>query len=667
MLIPNIFRHMSIGYKILLSILFPLLAMAGFASLQVMDRHRAVSDMDRLLGLADLAVVAGDLVHELQRERGSTALYLGAEGQRFSAELEQQRRRTDHNLEPFRLHSEQLEAGEVAGVGSLLQALSQDLASLEAWRSQVDTMASSVNEVAQYYTGLNTQLIDVIGRLSHVTDEADTTRTLAAYYSLLRAKELAGIERAVLAGAFGMDRIDTGNYQRFVSLIGAQQAQLNTFHALATNAQRELLQSQLAAPELDRLEAFRLAVLQSASRSGFGVDPAEWFAQQSGKIDRLKVVEDGIAVSIRESVVTLRAEAQAGLIHNIAITLSVAGLALLVAVLVGRNVVLRLRQTAQAMREIAEGDGDLTRRLDETHGDEIGALAKQFNAFAARMQSLLLDIKQSARRVYINAEELARGSEALAARTEQEASSLQETSASMEQITATVNQSAESAQQADALALSTAEVARRGEVAMEEVGGTMKDISASADRIGEIIALIDSIAFQTNILALNASVEAARAGEHGRGFAVVAQEVRTLASRSGDAAQEIRQLIDASVVHTRRGAEIVQRAGETMETIVQSVVQVSGVIAEISAGAHQQSAGIVQVNQAVSELDGNTQRNVAMVEQTSITASDMREQAEHLNTLMSAFILGQRDGPEPEAEAPSSQSWPSNMPLLKPA
>ncbi|WP_444678317.1 methyl-accepting chemotaxis protein [Halomonas sp. E19] len=177
----------------------------------------------------------------------------------------------------------------------------------------------------------------------------------------------------------------------------------------------------------------------------------------------------------------------------------------------------------------------------------------------------------------------------------------------------------------------------------------MEDISTSAGRIGEIITLIDSIAFQTNILALNASVEAARAGEHGRGFAVVAQEVRTLASRSANAAHEIRQLIDVSVVNTQRGAQIVEHAGATMEEILTSVERVSAVIAEISAGAREQSAGIVQVNQAVGELDGNTQRNVALVEQTSNAATDMREQAEHLNALMNAFVLGQRERCEPEA------------------
>ncbi len=658
----HLFRHISIGHKILLALMLPLLAMGGFAGLQVLERQQLASSMGQLHRLTELALTAGDLVHELQRERGGTAIFLGTQGRQYGAELQAQRVKTDRWIEHFQTRLQALRKGDGSDhARQSMGVVSEQLAGLAVLRQRVDARAASAADATGRYTELNAELIGIVGELTHVTDEAQTTRSLAAYYSLLRAKELAGIERALLSGAFGADRIDGQAYQRFVSLIGAQEAQLSTFQILSSQSQRALLDAQLAGPEVERLEELRGTVLLSAARSGFGVDPERWFEWQSIKIDRLKAVEDTIAESVLALVAGLRDGARHDLVRNGTIAAAIAGLVVLVAVSIGRSTVLRLRQTAQAMREIAEGDGDLTRRLEVTHQDEIGSLATQFNAFAARMQGLLLDVKECAQRVYLSAEEIAQGSETLAARAEQEASSLQETSASMEQITATVNHSADSAQQADALAQSTAEVARRGKAAMQEVGGTMEDISTSAGRIGEIITLIDSIAFQTNILALNASVEAARAGEHGRGFAVVAHEVRTLASRSGNAAHEIRQLIDASVVNTQRGAQIVQHAGTTMEEIVSSVERVSAVIAEISAGAREQSAGIVQVNQAVGELDGNTQRNVALVEQTSNAAGDMREQAEHLNELMSAFVLGQRGRLEPDHGV--SLPAPSEEPL----
>lgn len=300
-----------------------------------------------------------------------------------------------------------------------------------------------------------------------------------------------------------------------------------------------------------------------------------------------------------------------------------------------------MHRTAAAMQDIAEGKGDLTRRLNVERHDEIGNLAIQFNAFVERMQNTLKEVRSSTRSVNRAAGDMAQGSDELATRTEQAAANLQETSASMEEITSTVSHSADSAQQANQLVQSTADVARQGEAVMGQVERTMEDINTSAIKIGEIITMIDAIAFQTNILALNASVEAARAGEHGRGFAVVAQEVRILASRSSDASSEIRTLIDTSASHTKSGAELVRNAGQTMQEIVASVARVTDVIGEISAATKEQSQGIGQVNTAVMEMDSMTQQNAAMVQQSSTAATDMRRHAQHLSDLINTFVLGE--------------------------
>ncbi len=298
-----------------------------------------------------------------------------------------------------------------------------------------------------------------------------------------------------------------------------------------------------------------------------------------------------------------------------------------------------IEQVSGRIREITEGDGDLTARIDSRRRDEIGELAQQFNRFISRIDVTLQSVRDSARSVHRAADEIAQSSQELSSRTEQTAANLQETSASMEEITATVGNSSDAAQQADELAKSAVNVAHEGHGAMREVERTMQRINESAARINDIVSLIDGIAFQTNILALNASVEAARAGEHGRGFAVVAQEVRSLASRCGEASRDIRSLVEESVGNTRQGADGVRKAGDTMTDVVAGIEQVTRMIGEISSGAQEQSRGIGQVNTAVAELDSMTQHNAAMVEQASAAADEMRVQADQLQALIGSFRL----------------------------
>ena len=303
-----------------------------------------------------------------------------------------------------------------------------------------------------------------------------------------------------------------------------------------------------------------------------------------------------------------------------------------------------IEQVSGRIREITEGDGDLTARILSRRRDEIGELAQQFNAFISRIDSTLVSVRASAGSVHRAADEIAHSSQELSSRTEQTAANLQETSASMEEITATVANSSDIAQQADQLAKSAVSVAHDGHSAMRDVEQTMQRINESAGRINEIVSLIDGIAFQTNILALNASVEAARAGEHGRGFAVVAQEVRSLASRCGDASRDIRGLVEDAVGNTRQGSERVRRAGDTMTDVVTGIEQVTRMISEISSGAQEQSRGIGQVNTAVAELDSMTQHNAAMVEEASAAADEMRVQADQLQALIGSFRLSEGGG-----------------------
>ncbi len=282
--------------------------------------------------------------------------------------------------------------------------------------------------------------------------------------------------------------------------------------------------------------------------------------------------------------------------------------------------------------------GNLSQPVQLAAGDTTSLLAAM-----ALMQTWLADVVGEVRR---NADSLAtasvqiaQGNLDLSGRTEEQASGLQATAAAMDQLNATVSQNADNAQQAKQLALGAASVAQRGGQSVSEVVETMKGINTSSRKIGEIIGVIDGIAFQTNILALNAAVEAARAGEQGRGFAVVATEVRNLAGRSADAAREIKGLINASVERVEQGTAQVDRAGATMTEVVAAVQRMTDIMAEISAASVEQSAGVAQVGSSVSQMDRTTQQNAALVEESAAATESMRDQAQQLVKAVSVFRL----------------------------
>ncbi|APP77523.1 methyl-accepting chemotaxis protein [Xanthomonas vesicatoria ATCC 35937] len=283
--------------------------------------------------------------------------------------------------------------------------------------------------------------------------------------------------------------------------------------------------------------------------------------------------------------------------------------------------------------------GDLTVRM---HGQFSGVFAQMrddANATAEQLADIVGRIKLSSSAINSAAGEIASGNSDLSHRTEQQAANLEETAASMEELTSTVKQNAESARQANQLAIGATGVASQGGDVVSQVVTTMSGIEASSKKIADIISVIDGIAFQTNILALNAAVEAARAGEQGRGFAVVASEVRTLAQRSAGAAKEIKGLIDDSVHKVAEGSALVRKAGATMAEIVASVQRVTDIMGEISAASQEQSTGIEQVNQTITQMDETTQQNAALVEEATAAARSMEEQAGHLAEAVSVFKL----------------------------
>ena len=316
-------------------------------------------------------------------------------------------------------------------------------------------------------------------------------------------------------------------------------------------------------------------------------------------------------------------------------------LALLAVVLVAatrRLVGLPVQQLSTALGYLAQGD--LTHEVSIRSRDEIGSLAQAMEGFRVRLVESLGTVRTSADSVSAASTEIAQGNQDLSGRTESQASALEETAASMEQLGATIRHNADSASQANQLAVGASRVAAQGGEVVSQVVRTMHDINASSQKIADIIGVIDGIAFQTNILALNAAVEAARAGEQGRGFAVVATEVRSLAQRTAAEAKAIKELIGASSSMVQQGSVLADQAGTTMQEVVSSIQRVADMVSEISAASNEQTAGVSQVGEAVTQLDQTTQQNAALVEEMAAAASSLSGQAEQMVMAIARFNLG---------------------------
>ena len=410
--------------------------------------------------------------------------------------------------------------------------------------------------------------------------------------------------------------------------------------------------------ELVRLEAARQMLAQVQSRRaqyakdidtflglvrGGQIDPAKLHLENSLRTSQLSYMESMRTLADYQQALADRAGDQAnaqvrsGTWLVVTIAVAAALLSALLGWLITRSITRPIQRAVQVAETVAAGD--LTSQIDVTSTDEAGQLLAALRTMNAGLVEIVGNVRTASDSIATGSVQIANGNADLSQRTEEQASNLEETAASMEELTSTVQQNADAARRAQQLAASATGVATQGGAAVGDVVATMNEIKHSSGRMAEIIAVIDGIAFQTNILALNAAVEAARAGEQGRGFAVVAGEVRSLAGRSAEAAKEIKALIEASVTRVNSGGDLVEQAGRTMGDVVAQVSQVSSLIAEISAASAEQSSGINQVGDAVQQLDQVTQQNAALVEESAAAADSLKFQAEALSRVVAQFRL----------------------------
>lgn len=628
--------RISMKMKLFIALLPLLAALMWLGGSGIVERIAAQRQMENMSTLTQLAIKAGEVVHELQKERGMSAGYLGAKGQGFRDELAAQRQLTDQALSRF----DNAIAGTdpeilTSQVAEALTRFDQTRQQLTGLRQQVSDIAIETNNALTHYTASVTTLLNIVSDISHLSPSGEIVNQLAGYFSLLNTKEQAGIERALLSNIFSADQFAPGQFQRLNTVVGKQDAWLNAARRFLAPVQAQALDAALAQPQATQALALRDAAIAKADVGGFGVNATRWFGIQTQRIEILKSQEDASANNLLSTAARLAQDAHAAWVRFLLISLSALIIALGIAIVVARSI---HRQLQATLREIAEMEGDLTRRLTVPGTDELSALNRAYNHAIESIQHIVSEIKSGATVLRHASANIADGNQNLAQRTDEQAASLVETAASMEQISTTINLTADSAREAEKLTVAMQQEVSQANHVAAQASQSMEAIRASSEQISSIIKSIDDISFQTNLLALNAAVEAARAGESGRGFAVVATEVRNLSQRCATQAHQIRELVNENMAKIGEGVDRVTASGKALQLAAEQSDRMREYISDIARAAEEQSLGVAQVHLALSQLEQVTQQNAALVSQAASESHSLDQQSEAMTELVDRFV-----------------------------
>ena len=725
----SLLNNFSIKAKLILILLFPIVGLMIFASLQSFDYYDKYNSMQKIKTLTLLSQKVSRLVHETQKERGMTAGYLGSKGKKFIDKLPKQRELSNKNFKEFKNFSEQIDFSLYPKVFKNNVDITIDkFNGLDEIRPNVNTLSIPAGEAIAYYTKMNALILENVNLIAKLSADAQVSREILAYANFLLSKERAGIERAVGTNTLGRGSFGKGMRTKFTNLITAQNVYMGSFLSLANNNMKEFYHKTMIGKEIDEVNAIRKNMLSSS----FVNKPEYWFAQITGKINKLKMVDNKLSDTLIEDVNTIKEDVQSGLI----ITLVSSIISLLFALLFGFSISNRI---SVSLDEFTQGldnffdflnykvkDVDL---LTNTDKDEFGKMTTQVNnnitqtkkniiqdrklidetievsnrinkgyldvdissssanpslnelkdilnnmihSLNATLKNIeqvlssyiqldyhplvdkngmegvieglingintlgetitddLVENKRNGLTLQSSANTLRTNVDSLTTSSNEAASSLEETAAALEEITSTIISNSDNVAQMAQYASKVTNSANSGEELANNTMSSMDEINTQVSSITEAITVIDQIAFQTNILSLNAAVEAATAGEAGKGFAVVAQEVRNLASRSADAAKEIKGIVETATVKANAGKDITANMLEGYKDLNKDIAKTLELINDVDAASKEQQTGIEQINDAVTRLDQQTQMNAAAALETNDIAISTEKLSESI-------------------------------------
>ncbi|BBB27088.1 methyl-accepting chemotaxis protein [Amphritea japonica] len=650
-------KRLSFKQKILLILLPALLGLIAFASMNIIEQSNQRASAVSIEPLVKLSAQNSLLVHELQKERGITAGFLGSKGVKFGALLRDQRGKTNKVSTSRRSFLQA--SSDSDDIVTILRGIDGQLARLQSIRSRVDNQEITLKEALGYYTKLNGLLLSVSSRVAGLAENGMLANQLQAYYNFLQGKERAGIERAVLSGTFVTNQFAPGMYPRFIQLVTEQSTYLSNFFITATSEQQQFYTDSMNHNAVKQVESMRKVALEYAAIGGFGIDAANWFQRATERIDQLKKVEDRLSKDLLQLTAAQKSSANSSIINSVSATLIAIFLVLGMAGYTVKLLTSQLKTLVSAIDKAGKTK-NLSVRADIITHDELGNSAEHFNGMMTTFEGAIKDIDKGSMQLAAVAEETSTTVENNLQSLDRQrdetvlvASATEEMSATAHEVATSTMTTSEAASHVDHLTsdgvkliTGTVESINRLASVMEKASGAIVQLKNDSSEISAVVDVIKSVAEQTNLLALNAAIEAARAGEQGRGFAVVADEVRSLAQRTQRSTSDIERIVgnfqsSAEVVSTTMEmcAKDAEDSVDQTHLIEQKLVIIQEQTTLISNMCLQIATAAEEQVSVASEMAENT-KNISVlavhgIEGGSQIVSAAQEQAELASKLQS--------------------------------